>query len=180
MSFRTSAPSIFFYDIFNFVLSCCRFDCRIGRRLGCGLGCGFGCRFSRGVGRRLFRIRNNLKFMTVFFGIFLCVGIFVTANNQITVECIITDACDAVGNCYACKSVAIGKCNIADGCDVVGNCYACKPGAAPKCIIFDIGNTVGDYQTCQSGAIGKSITSNTCNTSVCRDNTVLTSTYKCF
>ena len=43
------------------------------------------------------------------------------------IERITSNACNAVGNCDACKTVATRECIIFNACNAIGDCDACQP-----------------------------------------------------
>ena len=73
------------------------------------------------------------------------------ASQTITsVECIIADACHAVGNHYACQTAAAVECTAADACHAVPNRDTCQTAAIRECILADACYTVRDYDACQA------------------------------
>ena len=56
-------------------------------------------------------------------------------------ERIISNACHAVGDCYACKTAAIIERRISNACHALTDCNACKTTAIIERIVLDIFDT---------------------------------------
>ena len=75
----------------------------------------------------------------------------------------IVDACNAVGDGYACEAVAIAKRIIAYVRNTVGDGNACEIATIPKCVIAYACNAVGDGYACEAVTRGKRIIADACN-----------------
>ena len=80
------------------------------------------------------------------------------------VECIITNTCYTVTNCYACKSCTAAEYIIADACYAVTDCHTCKSCTAAEYIITDACYAVTDCHTCKSCTAVECIITDACYT----------------
>ena len=79
-----------------------------------------------------------------------------------TPERIISNACNAVGDCYACKTCTTPERIISNVCYATADCHACKPGAILERRISNVCNAVWYCNACKPVAIIERIVSNAC------------------
>ena len=92
------------------------------------------------------------------------IGDYYRCKAGATFERTPTNTCHAIGDYYRCKAGALIKCRRIDTCYAIGDCYGCKFCAACERTIADRCNSVPDSNISKIDAIAKCCGTNECNT----------------